>query len=140
MIRAGVPTGGGANDCHVCDLPMKASSLTLAILPVFVALLRAQAVPLTMKDLAIEEARAFDKDKNNKIEGIEAFALRAELKNNLKSHLYMFDDNSNHYLDDGEISKIPLGPPPARPGAAPKPAPAHHGKHSSNPAMHPHGA
>lgn len=120
-------------------LPMKASSLTLAILPVFVALLRAQAVPLTMKDLAIEEARAFDQDKNNKIEGIEAFALRAELKNNLKSHLYMFDDNSNHYLDDGEISKIPLGPPPARPGAAPKPAPAHHGKHPSNPAMHPHG-
>ena len=121
-------------------LAMKASSLTLAILPVFVALLRAQAVPLTMKDLAIEEARAFDKDKNNKIEGIEAFALRAELKNNLKSRLYMFDDNSNHYLDDSEISKIPLGPPPARPGAAPKSAPAHRGKHPSNPAMHPHGA
>lgn len=121
------------------DLPMKALSLTLAILPFLVALLRAQAVPTTMKDLAIEEARAFDKDKNNKIEGIEAFALRAELKNNLKSRLYMFDDNSNHYLDDGEISKIPLGPPPARPGAAPKSVPTHRGKHPSNPAMHPHG-
>ena len=100
--------------------------------------------PVTMKDLAIAEARKFDKDHNNKIDSTEAFALREEFKKNANSHLYMFDENSNHYLDDSEVAKIPLGPPPAAAGAAPKPAPAApHAPHPKGPAhhpeLHPHG-
>ncbi len=96
----------------------------LAILTLTAAPLLARGAPPTMKDLAIKEARAFDKDHNNKIDNIEAFALRNEFKNNTASKLYMFDDNSNHLLDDKEIAKIPLGPPPEKH----KPAPATHGK------------
>ena len=77
--------------------------------------------PKTMKDLAIKEARQFDKDHNNKIGNLEAFDLRNEFKTNASSHLYMFDENSNHLLDDREIAKIPLGPPPSKNKAAPAP-------------------
>ena len=95
---------------------------------------------VSVKDLAIQEARACDKDHNNKIEGVEAFALRAAFKNP-KSYLYIFDDNSDHFLDDREIAKIPLGPPPAKPAAAAKPAPAKP-QHATRrlPVSHPHGA
>jgi hypothetical protein len=119
--------------------------------PVLIATVAASAVTLTfaaekkplpplppsksVKDLAIEEARKFDTDHNNKIESLEIFALRDEFKNNANSHLYIFDENSNHYLDDDEIAKIPLAPKKEK--AKPKPA-APGGK--PTPTTHPHGA
>ena len=103
------------------------------------------ADPPTVKDLAIREAQACDTNHNGKIDGNEMAGLRAAQAKNPKSYLYLFDLNDNRYLDDSELSKIPLGPPPpkpvvaAKPGAAPKPAPVHHAKRPSNPANHPHG-
>ena len=100
---------------------------------------------LTVKDLAIREAKACDINHNGKIDGNEMAGVRAAQAKNPKSYLYLFDLNDNRYLDDSELSKIPLGPPPAnpvvaaKPGPAPKPAPVHRGKRPSNPANHPHG-
>ena len=121
------------------------SLLALSLLAFTAPVLRADGA-VTMKDLAIAEARVFDKDHNNKIDSTEAFALREEFKKNANSHLYMFDENSNHYLDDAEGAKLPLGPPPAA-AAAPKHAPAApsapHAPHPKGPAhhpeLHPHG-
>lgn len=98
------------------------------------------ADPLTVKDLAIREAQACDTNHNGKIDGNEMAGVRAAQARNPKSYLYLFDLNDNRYLDDSELSKIPLGPPPPpKPSVAPKPAPVHHAKRPSNPANHPHG-
>ena len=100
------------------------------------------APSLTVKDLALREARTCDANHNGKIDASEMSSVRAAQAKNPKSYLYLFDLNDNHYLDDSELSKIPLGPPPPKPavaGAAPKPAPVHHAKRPSNPANHPHG-
>ena len=96
----------------------------------------------TMKDLAIEEAQKFDKDHNGKLESIEVMALNAEMKTNANSHLYIFDENSNHVLDEMEIKKIPLKQPDGKPAATPKPADAHKpdDPHKPAPTNHPHGA
>jgi hypothetical protein len=73
----------------------------------------------SMKDLAIAEARKFDTDYNGQINGIEVIQLQAEFRNNPNSRLYMFDDNSNHILDNDEIAKIKF--PPAKKPVAKKP-------------------
>jgi hypothetical protein len=70
----------------------------------------------SMKDLAIAEARKFDTDYNGQINGIEVIQLQAEFRNNPNSRLYMFDDNSNHILDNDEIAKIKFTPA-KKPGA-----------------------
>jgi hypothetical protein len=64
----------------------------------------------TVKDLAISEARKCDADYNGRIEGTELSTLRAAYAKNAKSWLYLFDDNGNKILEDGEISKIKFTP------------------------------
>ena len=88
---------------------------------------------VTVKDLAIAEAKKFDTDHNGKISGTEVMAINAEMKSNANSRLYLFDDNSNHYLEESELAKVPLKPAAAK--ATPKPA----AKPKSS-ASHPHGA
>ena len=72
----------------------------------------------------------FDKDKNGKIEGTEAEALRKAFEGDLKSQLSKFDRDGNGKLDDAEVAAIkvkaavdaggvaaPKGPPKTkRPG------------------------
>ncbi len=79
------------------------------------------APSLTVKDLALREAKACDANHNGKIDASEMSAVRAAQAKNPKSYLYLFDDNSNKYLDDSELSKIQFSPAPAKPGG-PKPA------------------
>ena len=85
-----------------------------------------------MKDLALKEAQKFDADHNGKINGSEVLELQSAFRSNPNSPLYLFDDNSNHELDEAEIAKIQFGP------AAAKSSPAPAKKSPSN--MHPHGA
>lgn len=88
---------------------------------------------VTVKDIAIAEAKKFDADHNGKITGTEVMAINAEMKSNANSRLYLFDDNSNHYLEESELAKVPLTPAAAQ--ATPKPA-----ARPKTPAHHPHGA
>lgn len=80
--------------------------------------------PLTVKDLAIREAKTCDANHNGKIDAPEMSALRMAQSKNPKSYLYLFDANENKYLDDSEIAKIKFGPakPPLtlQPGAPKK--------------------
>jgi hypothetical protein len=64
---------------------------------------------VTVKDLAIGEARKCDANHNGRIDGSEMMSVRQAWKSNPKSHLYLFDDNSNQYLEDSELSKLDLG-------------------------------
>jgi hypothetical protein len=64
---------------------------------------------VTVKDLAIREARALDTDYNGQINGTEVLKLQAAAKNS-ESRLYLFDDNSNGSLDSTEIAKIKFSP------------------------------
>ena len=68
------------------------------------------APSLTVKDLALREAKACDANHNGRIDGPEVSQLRMAQAKNPKSYLYLFDDNSNHTLDDAEIAKIKFGP------------------------------
>jgi hypothetical protein len=70
----------------------------------------------SVKDLAVTEARKFDKDNNGRIEGTEGILLRDSYADNPKSWLYIFDDDGDRILKDAEISKIKFAP-------TPKPAP-----------------
>ena len=88
---------------------------------------------VTVKDLAIAEAKKFDTDHNGKISGTEVMAINAEMKSNANSRLYLFDDNSNHYLEESELAKVPLKAAAAK--ATPKPD----SKPKSS-GSHPHGA
>ena len=72
---------------------------------------KAPAPAITVKDLAIREAKACDANHNGRIEGTEVSALREAKAKNPKSYLYLFDENENHVLDDAEIAKIKLGSP-----------------------------
>ena len=74
---------------------------------------------LTVKDLALREAKACDANHNGKIDAAEMTALRMAQSKNPKSYLYLFDDNGNKYLDDSEIAKIQIGP--AKPPLAHQP-------------------
>ncbi|HET6408729.1 MAG TPA: hypothetical protein VFG14_12665 [Chthoniobacteraceae bacterium] len=64
---------------------------------------------VTVKDLAIREARALDTDYNGQINGTEVIKLQVAAKNP-ESRLYLFDDNSNGSLDSTEIAKIKFSP------------------------------
>jgi len=75
-------------------------------------------------ELAIDEAKAADQNKDGKITGTEVTALRFAFSKNPKSWLYIYDANGNRLLDDSEIADIKWGP-----ALAPaKPAPAKPGK------------
>ena len=80
------------------------------------------APSLTVKDLALREAKTCDANHNGKIDAPEMSQVRAAQAKNPKSYLYLFDDNGNKYLDDSELSKIQIGPAPG------KPAPPHAGQ------------
>jgi len=67
------------------------------------------APTVTVKDLAIGEARKCDTNHNGRIDSAEMMDVRQAWKTNPNSYLYLFDDNSNKYLDDSELSKIDLG-------------------------------
>ena len=86
-----------------------------------------RAPSLTVKDLALREARTCDANHNGKIDASEMSSVRAVQGKNPKSYLYLFDDNSNNYLDDSELSKIQFAPAPANAGGA-QPAAAHRAK------------
>ncbi len=73
------------------------------------------APSLTVKDLALREARTCDTNHNGKIDASEMSAVRAAQAKNPKSYLYLFDDNSNKHLDDSELSKIRFSPAPPNP-------------------------
>jgi hypothetical protein len=78
----------------------------------------------SVKDLALREARTYDANHNGRIDGSEKDALRQAWKANPKSYLYLFDENSNQYLEDSEISKIELdGGSKKSASAAKKPEP-----------------
>ena len=64
---------------------------------------------VTVKDLAIREARDLDTDYNGQINGTEVLKLQAAFKHP-DSRLYLFDDNSNGSLDSSEIAKIKFSP------------------------------
>ena len=64
---------------------------------------------VTVKDLALREAKACDVNHNGKIDASEMSQLRMAQAKNPKSYLYLFDDNGNKYLDDSEIAKIQIG-------------------------------
>lgn len=83
-------------------------------------------------ELAIDEAKPADENKDGKITGTEVTALRSAFSKNPKSWLYIYDANGNRLLDDTEIAGIkwgpalaPATPKSAKPGkpAQPKPAP-----------------
>jgi hypothetical protein len=76
---------------------------------------KAPAPTLTVKDLAIPEAKACDANHNGRIDGPEVSELRTAQSKNPKSYLYLFDANGDHILDDAEIAKIKLAPPKAAP-------------------------
>ena len=50
----------------------------------------------------------FDKDKNGKIDGTEAEALRKAFEGDLKSQLSKYDRDGNGKLDDAEIAAIKI--------------------------------
>ena len=76
---------------------------------------KAPAPSLTVKDLALREAKACDANRNGKIDAPEMSQVRASQAKNPKSFLYLFDDNGNKYLDDSELSKIRFSPAPPKP-------------------------
>jgi hypothetical protein len=105
---------------------------TVATVIVAPAVLHAAAKPknsqpppqtVTVKDLAIREARACDSNRNGKIDPSEMMAIRTAWTKNPKSYLYLFDSNDNRYLEDAELATIQFkpAPPPAKPGAKPAP-------------------
>jgi len=65
---------------------------------------------VTVKDLAVREAKKCDANHNHKIDAHEMSQLRLAQSKNPKSYLYLFDKNENNSLDDSEIAKIPLKP------------------------------
>lgn len=69
---------------------------------------------LTVKDLALREAKACDANRNGRIDAPEMSTLRITQSRNPKSYLYLFDDNGNNYLDDSEIAKIKFTPAKAQ--------------------------
>ncbi len=75
------------------------------------------APSLTVKDLALREARACDTNHNGKIDANEMSLVRMAQAKNPDSRLYLFDTNDNHYLDDSELGKLRFAP--SKP-AAPK--------------------
>ena len=78
------------------------------------------APSVTVKDLAIAEARKCDANHNGRIDASEMMDVRQAWKTNPKSYLYLFDDNSNKYLDDSELSRIDLGANSNKPAPAGK--------------------
>lgn len=70
---------------------------------------------VTVKDLALREAKSCDSNRNGRIDAFEMSQLRMAQSKNPKSYLYLFDDNGNKYLDDSEIGRIKFAP-----GAKPK--------------------
>lgn len=75
---------------------------------------------VTVKDIAISEAKKFDTDRNGKITGTEVMAINREMKSNANSRLYLLDGNENHYLEESELAKVPLKPAASK--ATPKPS------------------
>ena len=69
---------------------------------------------LTVKDLALREAKTCDANRNGKIDASEMNTLRLTQSRNPKSYLYLFDANENKYLDDSEIAKIKFTPAKAQ--------------------------
>ena len=82
------------------------------------------APSLTVKDVALREAKTCDANRNGKIDPAEMTPLRMTQSKNPKSYLYLFDDNNNKYLDDSEIAKIQFAPAPGKAGGA-KPGTTH---------------
>lgn len=84
---------------------------------------KAKKIPpaVTVKDLALREAKACDANHNGKIDASEMTQLRMAQAKNPKSYLYLFDANENKYLDESEMAKIKFAPakPPLthQPGA-----------------------
>ncbi len=77
---------------------------------------------VTVKDLALREAKACDANGDGRIEGPEVMKLRTARATHPKSYLYLFDDNSNGYLDDAEVARIrvPVSAPASKKAPAPK--------------------
>ena len=65
---------------------------------------------VTVKNLAVREARACDVNRNGRIDAAEFSQVRLAQSKNPNGYLYLFDLNENKYLDDSELSKIKLGP------------------------------
>lgn len=65
---------------------------------------------VTVKDLALREAKACDVNHNGRIDASEMTSLRMAQSKNPKSYLYLFDANENKYLDDSELSKLRFAP------------------------------
>jgi hypothetical protein len=65
----------------------------------------------SMKELALGEAKKFDTNHNGKIEGTEVLEIQSSFAKNPGSNLYLFDDNGDKRLDDGEVAKIQLNSP-----------------------------
>ena len=95
----------------IAPFPMKTSRILIVAATLALGASSFAADPaLTVKDLAIREAKACDANHNGRIEGTEVSVLRAAQAKNPKSYLYLFDENENHVLDDAEIAKIRLAP------------------------------
>ena len=76
---------------------------------------------VTVKDLALREAKACDVNHNGRIDAAEFSQVRLAQSKKSDSYLYLFDLNENKYLDDSELSKIKLGP--AKPPLTHQPPP-----------------
>ncbi len=82
---------------------------------------RPRAAPVkSIGELALEEAKKADENKDGKITGTEVTVLRTSFSSNPKSWLSVYDDNANRQLDDTEIADIKWGPALA-PAKAPAP-------------------
>lgn len=80
-----------------------------------------RAAPVkSIGELALEEAKKADENKDGKITGTEVTVLRTLFSSNPKSWLSVYDDNANRQLDDTEIADIKWGPALA-PAKAPVP-------------------
>ena len=64
---------------------------------------------VTVKDLAMREAKTCDANHNGRIDAAEFSLVRMAQSKNPKSYLYLFDDNGNKYLDDAELGQIKFG-------------------------------
>ena len=76
---------------------------------------------VTVKDLALREAKACDVNQNGRIDASEFSQVRLAQSKKPDGYLYLFDLNENKYLDDSELSKIKLGP--AKPPLTHQPPP-----------------
>lgn len=65
---------------------------------------------VTVKDLALREAKVCDLNHNGRIDAAEFSQVRLAQSKKPNGYLYLFDLNENKYLDDSELSKIKLGP------------------------------